>query len=256
MWLLLLQTISACLSMATLLVLLQATREYIRAKRQVQNLICKFRASLRKPGSIMDDMIDELLAEETKGTSSVPAAKQPEPENPTVGEQRERLASIVAGGQAKKYLGKFLTIEEIESLDGDEITKLHAIYEAQLGSVLTKTLGRIVLELYASTVSMLLPIKPEDRRLLINDLESDPFVANALNSYSCAMYYRYGSFLAPFTAALLTVKHCQFGHQCPTADTYDGEQPGDDGDRCGATSPGGSCGETRAEGGEPPGCDC
>jgi len=259
MWLLLLQVFCSCLSLATLLVLLWVAREYIRGKRQIHNLLCKFWESLRPLYNRMqmDDMIDELLAEETPAGTSKPEAKHPETNNPVVEEQRERLASIVAGGQARKYLGKFLTVEEIESLPGNEVSKLYALYEAQLGSVLTKTLGKLVIELYASTVSLFLPITPDDRHLLMKDLESDPFVNNALNSYACAMYYRFGMFLAPFTAALITVKHCQFGHQCPITDIYDGEQPGDNSNReqpsgsggcCGGqpSSPGDCCGETSA----------
>ena len=141
MWLLLLQTICAGLSLATLLVLLWASREYIRARRQIQHLLCKFCAPLRPPGSRMDDMIDELLAEEMPAAPCTPAAKQPEPANPVSAAQRERLATIAAGGQAKQYLGKAWTVEEIDSLGEDEVIKLYARYEARLGAAMTKRLG-------------------------------------------------------------------------------------------------------------------
>ena len=50
---------------------------------------------------------------------------------------------------------------------------------------------------------------------LIADLEGDPFVRHALSNATCELYYRYGMFLAPLTAALTTLKHCPFGHCCP-----------------------------------------
>jgi len=260
MWLLLLQTICAGLSLATLLVLLWASREYIRARRQIQHLLCKFCAPLRPQGSRMqmDDMIDELLAEEMPAATCTPVEKQPETANPVAAAQRERLATIAAGGQAKQYLGKAWTVEEIDSLGEDEVIKLYARYEARLGAAMTKTLGRIVLQLYTSAASIFLPIPPENRHLLMEDLESDPFVAHALNSSACELYYRYGKCLAPFTAVLTTIKYCQFGHQCPVVNTDNGGQTGDGSGRCGATSPGDSCGETRAEGGGPwpQGGDC
>ena len=60
---------------------------------------------------------------------------------------------------------------------------------------------------------MFLPIPPENQFSLLNDLESDPFVEHALSSATCELYHRYGMYLAPLTAMLTTVKHCQFNKQ-------------------------------------------
>ena len=255
MWLLLLQqTLCAGLSLATLMVLLWAAREYIRARRQIQHLLCRFCTSLCSPGTKppsmqMDDMIDELLADETPGAVDTPAAKQPEPANPVSTAQRERLATIAAGGQARQYLGKAWTVEEIDSLGEDEVAKLYARYEARLGAAMTKTLGRVALQLYTAAASIFLPITPENRQLLMADLESDPFVGHALNSTACELYYRYGKCLAPITAVLTTMKYCQFGHQCPVVNIDNGGQPGQQCDD--DTHAGDSCGAASAEGDRP-----
>ena len=84
------------------------------------------------------------------------------------------------------------------------------------------TLGSAALQLYAVVAAMYLPI--ENQLGLIADLKGDPFVGHALSSATCELYHRYGMFLAPLTAALTTLKHCQFGHCCPVR-THDG---GDD----------------------------
>ena len=57
--------------------------------------------------------------------------------------------------------------------------------------------------------------RPKTKPGLIADLEGDPFVGHALSSAICELYHRYGMFLALLTAALTTIKHCQFGHRCP-----------------------------------------
>lgn len=62
---------------------------------------------------------------------------------------------------------------------------------------------------------MFLPIPAGNQSGLTADLEGDPFVGHALNSATCELYHRYGMFLASLTAALTTMKHCQFGHKCP-----------------------------------------
>ena len=60
-----------------------------------------------------------------------------------------------------------------------------------------------------------LPIPAENQPGLIAVLEGDPFVGHALNSATCELYDRNGTWLAPLTAALSTMKHCRFGHCRP-----------------------------------------
>ena len=140
---------------------------------------------------------------------------------------RERLASVAAGGQVGRYgllaYRKSLTASHIEELDDSEIERLYARYEARLGAAITKTLGFAALQLYAGVVSTFLPIPAENQPGLIADLEGDTFVGHVLSSAACELYHRYGLFLAPLTAALTTIKHCQFGHRC-SAVINDGNQ--------------------------------
>ena len=141
---------------------------------------------------------------------------------------RERLASVAAGGQAGRYgllaHGKALTASHIEELDDSEIKRLYARHEARLGAAMTKTLGSAALQLYAGVVSMFLLIPAENQPGLIAYFEGDPFVGHALSSTTCELYHCYGMFLEPLTAALTTIKHCQFGHRCPAV-INDGNQP-------------------------------
>ena len=161
---------------------------------------------------------------------------------------RERLASVAGGGgQAGRYgllaHGKALTASHIEELDDSEIERLNARYEARLRAAMTKTLGSAALQLYAGMVSMFLPILTENQPGLIADLEGDPFVGHALSSATCELYHRYGMFLAPLTTALTTIKHSQFGHQCPAVIN--------DGNQADGGEPAGSSGGTAAETAEP-----
>ena len=42
---------------------------------------------------------------------------------------------------------------------------------------------------------------------LRKDLESDPFLNSALQRFTCELYYRFGSFLAPLSVGLITSRH-------------------------------------------------
>ena len=161
------------------------------------------------------------------GTAAMPDTPEGQEEE-RVQKHRERLAAIAAGGQAGQYglvvRGKAFTADQIDALENTEI-EMYARYEARLGAAMTKTLGSAALQLYAGVASMFLPI--ENQPGLIADLEGDPFVGHAFSSATCELYHRYGVFLAPLKAALTTLKHCQFGHQCPVRIDDGGDEAGD-----------------------------
>ena len=214
----LLTILNTALSLTTLVVLLWVVHQYIKARREIRKLITLLHTKTFEKK--MDDLLDGLLANETEvqapaaPSASVPAVPQPT----TVAEQRDKLAIIAAGGQARKYLGKSLSVEEIDKMDDDEVRKIYNRYEARLGVCMTKTLGKAALQLYTTVATMFLPIPPENRQPLMEDL----IVDRVLNSTACELYYRYGNLLAPITVALTTAKYCQFGHRCPKNIEEDG----------------------------------
>ena len=122
--------------------------------------------------------------------------------------KRERLSAIIAGGGSKQYLGKDLQMSDIDKMTPEQINKLYCRYEARLGASMTKTLGNSFINLYVMGVSKYFNVV--DRPKLIEDLEEDPFINHALTSSCCELYYRFGMYLAPFTAMLTTARHIDF----------------------------------------------
>lgn len=122
----------------------------------------------------------------------------------------ERLAAVAAGGCAKKYFGKPYTVQEIENLEEKERKKLYARYEAKLGHEMIKSLGSSVVSILIRAFDYglnELNCEIDDESELQNDLEQDPFLSTALSSLLCEIYYKYGNYLAPVSAALIAVKH-------------------------------------------------
>ena len=130
-----------------------------------------------------------------------------------VQQHREWLAALAAGGRARQYLGKALSVDQVDNMEEEEVEKLYGHYEARLGAAMTKTLGAAALQLYTSAASMFLPIPPKEQPELLSELEADPFVEHAVSSATCEMYHRFGMSLAPVTVALTTLCHCRFGQQ-------------------------------------------
>ena len=61
---------------------------------------------------------------------------------------------------------------------------------------------------------------------LSEDLENDPFLNSALQRFTCELYYRFGSFLAPLSIGIITSRH--YLSECNengegTSGTEDGE---------------------------------
>lgn len=209
------------IQLALLCILSWGVCEYIRLRQQWMNI------KRRIVTMDIDGVIDELLEADQAGPETMTRGVGGEgaivfdnngtsaTTSPQSSQHRERLAALVAGGQAKQFLGRAWTVDQIETLGEDEVEKLYARYEARLGAAMTKTLGQAALQLYTGMASMFLPIPPENRQALVADLEADPFVGHALGSATCELYHRYGMYLAPLTTALTTAKYCRFGDTSP-----------------------------------------
>ena len=151
---------------------------------------------------------EELLSEQIVENINIDDDKQASEVNGSLQEKkRERLSSVVAGGSSKQYLGKELQLSDIDKMTTEQINKLYCKYEARLGASMTKTLGNSFINLYVMGVSKF--FKVVNPPILIQDLEEDPFINNALTNTCCELYYRYGMYLAPFTAMLTTARHIE-----------------------------------------------
>ena len=177
-----------------------------------------------------DELLEQIMSEENcvQPVYDSSNAIITQPEQTQIEEYRSRLSALVAGGTAKQYLGKNVSLTDIDDMPQEEVIKLYARYEARLGAMMTKTLGSSALRLYSMAASAFLPISLEQQPHLVADLEGDPFVGHAVTTACCELYHRYGMYLAPLTAAITTVKHCQFGEKVEQYNrtTHGGESHG------------------------------
>ena len=59
--------------------------------------------------------------------------------------------------------------------------------------------------MYSMVACAALGINNQDA--LSEDLENDPFLNSALQRFTCELYYRFGSFLAPLSVEIITSRH-------------------------------------------------
>ena len=94
------------------------------------------------------------------------------------------------------YLGKVYTEEKIKELNN---------YKAKLSGHMVKSLGHSIINMYSMGACSVLGITNQDA--LSEDLENDPFLNSALQRFTCELYYRFGSYLAPLSVGIITSRH-------------------------------------------------
>ena len=126
-------------------------------------------------------------------------------EVPQSDSKRQKLLECVLTGNSKMYLGKTYTEEQINKLNPEEVDKLFSNYEAKLSGQMAKSLGKSLIKMYSMGACAALGMSNQDA--LCDDLETDPFLNSALQRFTCELYYRFGSFLAPLSVGLITSRH-------------------------------------------------
>ena len=119
--------------------------------------------------------------------------------------KRQKLLECVFTGNSKLYLGKVYTEEKIKELSEEEVEKLFNNYEAKLSGQMVKSLGKSIINMYSMVACSALGITNQEA--LSEDLENDPFLNSALQRFTCELYYRFGSFLAPLSVGIITSRN-------------------------------------------------
>ena len=127
--------------------------------------------------------------------------------------------------------GQGLHQKKIKDLSDEEVDKLFNNYEAKLSGQMVKSLGKSIINIYSMGACAALGISNQD--VLSEDLESNPFLNSALQRFTCELYYRFGSFLAPLSVGLITSRHylseCnKNGRTSGTSATGDNKNGGDE----------------------------
>ena len=117
----------------------------------------------------------------------------------------QKLLECILTGNSKLYLGKVYTEEKIKELNEEEVETLFNNYEAKLSGQMVKSLGKSIINMYSMGACSALGIR--NHEALSEDLENDPFLNSALQRFTCELYYRFGSFLAPLSVGIITSRH-------------------------------------------------
>ena len=119
--------------------------------------------------------------------------------------KHQKLLECVLTGNSKLYLGKVYTEEQLTKLNEEEVEKLFNNYEAKLWGQMVKSLGKSIINMYSMGACSVLRITNQEA--LSEDLENDPFLNSALQRFTCELYNRFRSFLAPLSVGIIMSRH-------------------------------------------------
>ena len=131
-------------------------------------------------------------------------------ETPQSDTKCQKLLECVLTRNSKLYLGKVYTEEQLAKFNEEEVEKLFNNYEAKLSGQMVKSLGCSIINMYWMGACAALGITNQDA--LSEDLGNDPFLNSALQRFTCELYYRFGSFLAPLSIGIITSRHYLLEH--------------------------------------------
>ena len=124
---------------------------------------------------------------------------------PQLDNNHQKLLECILIRNSKLYLGKVYTEEQLAKLNEEEVEKHFNNYEAKLSGQMVKSLGKSIINMYSMGACAMLGISNQDA--LSEDLENDPFLNSALQRFTCELYYRFGSFLAPLSIGITMSRH-------------------------------------------------
>ena len=126
-------------------------------------------------------------------------------ETPQSDSKRQKLLECVLTRNSKLYLGKVYTEEQLPKLSEEEVEKLFNNYEAKLSGQMVKSLGKSTINMYSMGACSALGIRNQEA--LSEDLGNNPFLNSALQRFTCELYDRFSSFLAPLSVGIITSRH-------------------------------------------------
>ena len=149
--------------------------------------------------------VDSEFPKPKRGRKKKVDPKINELEDNDVRDKRERLVACVLSGNSKMYLGKEYTEDQINKMYCNDVNTLLNRYESVLSAQMTKSLGKSIVNLYSNLACSVLGVGNQQE--LSTDLECDPFLNTAMQRFTCDLYYRFGTLLAPVSAGIITGKH-------------------------------------------------
>ena len=157
--------------------------------------------------SELEDILEEVGIQEKQPTQTTKA-------EPCEDKRKERLRILVAGGSSLEYLGKQLSLGDVERLSDKDVKALHARYEGIFAKKIQQHAIKGVLAVAVKSLGFLLPYAGlclRDESKLLETLQDDELITIELSNRSSTLLVNncLSPYLALASAAFTTSSHVE-----------------------------------------------
>ena len=132
-------------------------------------------------------------------------------QSPHHDKQYQVLHDIICSGTSKQFLGRKLTLEDLDSMDDGRLLVNYKIYELNdADRIRGEFMISGIISVYSKAVNKVLPIDNVDE--LEDDLNSDYILTRDLKNITGAIGATCGNLMSLFSVGLTTCKHIKI--QC------------------------------------------
>ena len=124
--------------------------------------------------------------------------------------QYQTLNVIISTGQSKEYLGRSVSVKDLDAMSQDEIDAYYKIYELNYANKIGEGIVNSIIGVYAKAINNLLHI--DDVQKLESDLNSDYILTHELKNIMCPVDRTCGKLMSLFSLSFITLKHVKI--QC------------------------------------------
>ena len=154
------------------------------------------------------DLLEVEPSSGPAGSSTVPDLTSLTTPGPDIPALREQLAVLVSTGKSKEAIGLQLTHEQLKRLTDKEVEKYYKRYETFVGSKTTESMVDRLLTLLTRGLQMVIEI--DDVDAMKKELKEDFIINKEMTDFVGRLSLKYGKFIAPISAALITANHIDF----------------------------------------------
>ena len=119
--------------------------------------------------------------------------------------QYQTLFTIISSGKSKEFLGREISLKDLDSMDNARLEAYYKIYELNYASKIGESLISGILTIYSKAVNKVLPI--DNVEILQQDLNNDYILTNELKNITGVIASTCGKLLSLFTLGVITFKH-------------------------------------------------
>ena len=117
----------------------------------------------------------------------------------------QTLNIIISSGRSKEFLGRNVSLKDLDSMDEDQIEAYYKIYELNYANKIGESIITSIIAAYSKVVNKVLPIDSVEN--LEEDLCNDYILTSELKNITGSVAATCGKLMSLFSLSFNTLKH-------------------------------------------------